>query len=359
MIAGWLLFILAFIGHASPQEDLAIQYVVLDGNVLAVPNHGELNLGWFPKSISFRFGSADSNAPPPVRIRAKLDGFENQWRHGTGFMFLAVRFLNAAGEDIGQINFPVAGESAGWTGALEDSSFTHRRETVTVPTNAASAWIVISSAGPPQTVGIYAVANLSMSQYFSNTVPTVLIKPAFESQANGDAEDTPDGWIQDGIRLRMARIVDIGQDPPIKALAIEDDDPDAHAEWHTTKESEPSVRPGARLVIEWNEMYSIGEAGWSSVLYPELPAGHYRFQAVGLGLLGAPDGTDASVTVFVPQPFWRESWFWTAIAMVNPGAHRGVCALCGLDKNAEGNGFVTKPTRIGTRATAHCPGHPR
>ncbi|MEI9960387.1 MAG: hypothetical protein WDM76_04425 [Limisphaerales bacterium] len=84
-------------------------------------------------------------------------------------MALTVRFYNGAGDQISQSIYRINGESTGWTGSLRTSSLTHRRETLIVPPQATRLLVVISSAGPPDTVGIYVVANLVVSK--SSAIP--------------------------------------------------------------------------------------------------------------------------------------------------------------------------------------------
>jgi signal transduction histidine kinase len=120
------------------------------------------------------------------------------------------------------------------------------------------------------------------------------------------------GWIRDGTRPSMAKIVKFGQDPQTKAFAILDEDRTSHGEWHNIFESAPVVTPGDNLVVEWNEMYSVGSGTFHEAVYPELPAGRYTFRVRGLNVMGKLTGVEASVAVFVPQPFWKTSWFWSA-----------------------------------------------
>ena len=72
----------------------------------------------------------------------------------------------------------------------------------------------------------------------------------------------------------MSKIVEIGQNPKGKALAIIDDSPLDHAEWHNTKESAAaSMRPLNSLLLEWEEMFSMGVSDNRYVAYGErLPA---------------------------------------------------------------------------------------
>jgi len=300
-----------YLGASENTNQLMIDSVVVGDNSLTPPIAGTVNLGPFPKDISFRFDFSDTNARADVRLRGKLEGFESEWHIGGGDMFLAIRFFNAAGNQTDQKSFPVLGESAGWDGSLNTSPLTHRRETIVVPQDAALAWVVISSAGPPSTLGIYVVANLVMTETSDSSPPQILLESPFDHPIPFDKDGMP-YWQRDGTHMGMAKVVQIGEEPSIKAFAIEDEDPLAHAEWHNVKETSPRVHPGNRLVIEWNEMYSIGVSDLRSVLYPDLPAGNYSFHLVGVDLMGRPNGMDTSLRIFVPQPFWYRPWFWGA-----------------------------------------------
>jgi len=108
----------------------------------------------------------------------------------------------------------------------------------------------------------------------------------------------------------MAKIVEIGRNPSTKALAIVDEDPFGHADWDSPKTSAPRVSPGEQLLLEWNEVYSMGMATDWSAMYRKLPEGTFRFCVAELTTLGQPTGAQASLRVRVPLPFWRTAWFW-------------------------------------------------
>jgi signal transduction histidine kinase len=239
-----------------------------------------------------------------------LEGYENVWHEAKSVMAVNVRFYNHSGDQISQNNYPVNGESTGWTGSLKSSSLTHRRETLIVPPHASRLLVEISSAGPPDTVGIYVVANLVVFKSSGNLGNVILLQSPFEND-HGD-HDPPAGWIRDGMQRSMAKIVEFGQDPQTKAFAVLDEDPTSHGEWHNIFESGPVVVPGDNLVVEWNEMYSMGSGTMHEAIYPGLPAGHYTLRVRGLDVMGMPTGAEASVAVFVAQPFWKTSWFWGA-----------------------------------------------
>jgi signal transduction histidine kinase len=118
----------------------------------------------------------------------------------------------------------------------------------------------------------------------------------------------------------MAKIVEIGQYPKSKALAIVDDDRFAHAEWHNTKQSAPSVSPNDRLVVEWNEMFSIGDSAHHSAEYNLLAPGRYRFRVEETTVFGKPTGVEATLAVRVPVPVWQMAWFQALLAAMAVGA---------------------------------------
>jgi signal transduction histidine kinase len=215
---------------------------------------------------------------------------------------------------IGLTNFFVSGDSLGWRGDLQGSSLTHRRETVVVPPLASKLWVVISSAGPPATVGIYVVDGLIVSSLSSSNEQEVLLRSPFERPQRFDVTDQNlDGWLRDGTHPSMARVVGIGHGAMTRAFAILDDDPTGHAEWHNTVDSAPRIVAGERLVVEWNEMFSMGVADILVANYESLPPGDFVFRVADMTIMGMPNGVETSVAVIVPQPFWRKSYFWGAV----------------------------------------------
>ena len=291
-----------------------IHSVTVDGRPVALRHGMEVNLGAFPNNIVFDFGMNTNIRETPIRIRSRLDGYEDEWKVSNGQMFLDIRFFSASGDQVSHTLFPVGGESAGWNGSLKTSPLTHRRETVVVPPQASQVWVLISSAGPPATLGVYVVANLVVSKQLSNAPPIVLMQPLLDHPPGvATNQQLVPGWTHDGTHSSMAKIVNIGQDSQTRAFAIVDNDIGAHAEWRNQKEVGPAVSPGDRLVVEWNEMYSIGIGDYHAIRYPNLPAGDYRFRVIGVDTMGKPTGAEASWAVIVPQPFWRATWFWIVI----------------------------------------------
>jgi signal transduction histidine kinase len=298
-----------------PAKDaLEIRSVIVQGKTLR-PNPGrELSLGTSPENVTFTFGPVPPDRTP-MRLHYKLDGYDTVWHEGGGEMYFGIRFLDDAGDQVELKSFKVSGDSTGWKGTLESSTLTHRRETAVVPPRATQLQAIISSAGPPSTVGIYVVDDLVVSKLGgSNQASKVLTQDPF----NGSTDDNrdPQGWVRDGIRPRMAQIIELGGAPKTKAFAILDDDPFGHAEWHQFKGSLPRVTAGDSLILEWNELFSMGVGDIREAHYGKLPAGKYKFWVEETSPIGGPAEAEASLAVLVAVPFWQMPWFWVTLTAV-------------------------------------------
>jgi signal transduction histidine kinase len=253
----------------------------------------------------------------PLRFHCQLDGYEQRWHERTVLMRMVIRFIDANQREIAEQVFAVMGESQGWTGSLKDSPWLHRKEIVTVPADAVRFWVVISSAGPPEAVGIFAVRNLvaRSSRGGTNGVRMIPpVEPAAGETAVEAAKSSPEGWFRGGLRPANARFLRYGPGSEV-ALAILDDYPKGHADWNTAKVQGPELTPGEKLTFEWEEVYSIGAADYGKVEYTNLPAGLYRFRMEALDLMGNPTGHDFSQLVTVPVAAWKAPWFWVAVVL--------------------------------------------
>jgi signal transduction histidine kinase len=294
---------------------LEIRSVSVDSNSVVVKQGSETTLPPFFKSLVFGFGPSSRAALGSTRLRYKLDGFDSNWRETGGGMTFTVRFYDAAGDQISQKVFEVTGESPGWRGM--NSPLTHRRESLPAPEKASRVLVVISSAGPPAAVGIYVVDGLEVSRLKTNGAPEVILRFPFDRQRYEEYNGRLlEGWMRDGMHPSMARIVELTGTPPTRAFAVLDDDPTGHAEWHNTIDRAPAVAPGDSLVIEWNEMFSVGMGNTRLAHYDSIPAGKYKFRVAEVSAVGEPTGAEATLAVVVPLPFWNSLWFQaTAVAL--------------------------------------------
>ena len=297
-------------------KKLVISSVQVNDKVIAMREGQALKLGANAQDVVFRFGAATNSDWAPGRLRYKLDGYENAWRESGGQMNFTVRFYNRTGDQVSQKVFTVEGDSAGWNGSIQNSSLTHRRETVKVPPNGSRLMVVISSAGPPETEGVYVVANLTVSETVSNTfsAPVLIGSPLDQQGEMSNPERAPAGWARDGTHPSMAKIINIGRDPVVRAFAVLDDDPISHAEWRNSLSTAPKVTAGAKLVLEWNEMYSMGAGNGGTATYRSLAPGNYDFRVQEVNIYGMPTGIETSLKLVVTPPFWRNTWFWSIVS---------------------------------------------
>jgi signal transduction histidine kinase len=290
---------------------LEIRSLSVNGQPTPIRDGSKLRLETAPRNVIFGFG-ANSNATRILRTRYRLDGFEENWRQVSGDMSVAVRFTDTNLDQVNESTFHIVGETEGWTGNLDNSPFVHRRETLIVPPGAKSLWIAISSAGPPNTVGVYAITNLVLTRLpVSNEPPVVLMR--WSTEARGElvaSEWAPTDWVRSGLRAGMAKTALVGPNHACRALMLLDDDPTAHGEWTSRKEAGPAVTPGDRLELAWDGASSIGLAGPANVTYAELPAGFYRFRVNELSLFGTPSDAETSLAFEVPLAYWKTPWFW-------------------------------------------------
>lgn len=290
-----------------------IRGLVVDGKRMPMPGTAKLRLDRQPRTVVFEFGPTTNRPHLPARFRFRLDGYEDQWRESQADMRLYLRFLDGNGDQVGEAKFSVAGQSAGWTGDPPTATFTRRRETIVVPPDARSFWVVMTSAGPPAALGTYAITDLVIKSESASQV-AVSLNEAFATAGPLAAGGAPAGWMRDGLRPSMAKLFEVAAPRHVPGLVIVDDDPSGHAEWHTIKERAIPVTAGERLLLEWNEAYSFGLAGAVAIQYVDLPAGYYRFRLNELSVMGVPSDRETSLAFEVPLAFWQTPWFWVSVA---------------------------------------------
>lgn len=253
--------------------------------------------------------------PKSPRARFKLEGLDHDYRERTDEMNFIVRFLNKKGDQILQQYFPATGQSAGWKGSVEKSDFISRHETVTVPPDAEYLAVAISSSGPADAVGIFAVSEVTVTSTATDKNPTGRFLA--DSRLPGSDESL---WIKSGTHPSMARSIhDDKADGVSPVYYIVDDDTTAHADWATGIDALPRVVPGQLLDVRWQEAYSIGMAGAFSVSYERLSPGDYRFVVEDVSLAGLPLGNVIAMRIDVPRPYWQKWEFWLACVSATVG----------------------------------------
>jgi signal transduction histidine kinase len=305
---------------ATPSE-IGVLSLTVDGKAVTYSSNQPVRLSPFPGSVDFNYGSIQhrgKQASEPMRVRYKLEGMDAEWQEMTGasgLMRLSVGFLDQNGNEVKHVDYEARGQSAGWDGRFETSPLHHRREQVVVPLDASSIWVVITSAGAPGVLGAFFVGNLTVKAFdATNGLSRELLSMKFNPSSQ-----SPVGWRRDGLRLNMAKVVQAGQEKMNWGLTIVDDDPNGHAQWNSLKPQGPKVTPLELLVLEWDEMFSIGMATPATASYKNLEPGFYRFSLDQLSIMGVPTGEEASIGFEVLTPYWRTPWFWVSITLLSAG----------------------------------------
>ena len=250
--------------------------------------------------------------PQSLSVRYKLEGLDEDWKQRVDTIFLRVVFFNQKGDPIQMNPFPASGRSAGWGKTTEDSEFTLRVEKVTVPRDAGSMSLAMTTAGPASLIGIYAIKDLRVSAMGESefTTKVLMSDSGFLEKPNAD-------WKKSGTHPSMASILERqNQTDSSPILQIVDDDINAHADWTTGIRIPPDVANRGTLEISWKEAYNTGLGDNFTAVYERLPAGKYRFVVEDLSLLGGAPQSGVSISLVVPQVFWKSFWFWGAATLV-------------------------------------------
>jgi signal transduction histidine kinase len=250
--------------------------------------------------------------PQSLSVRYKLEGLDEDWKQRVDTIFLRVVFFNQKGDPIQMNPFPASGRSAGWGKTTEDSEFTLRVENVTVPRHAVYMSLAMTTAGPASLIGIYAIKDLRVSAMGESEFTTKVLM-----SAGGFLEKPNAEWKKSGTHPSMASMLEHqNQTDSSPILQIVDDDINAHADWTTGIKIPPDVANHGTLEISWKEAYNTGLGDNFTAVYERLPAGKYRFVVEDLSLLGKPLQSRVSVSIIVPQVFWKSFWFWGAATLV-------------------------------------------
>lgn len=303
---------------ASAESPFSVTKIEADGVRLPLPASPSeaVALHTNIRALDLTFAPEHRKEPPPIRIRYQLMGFDSQWRDPVSAMRFAIRFNDAAGNTISGEEFDAHGESEGWTGTLETSRFTERSEVLEVPQGTARLQVLLSSAGPHQAMGVYALDDLVMTlvPLDSTSAPQRIPMIPDEGAMMGTSAGTPVGWARHGTSLGIAQIEPRAGKSPL--IVIRDDRADAFGGWLTTGNKTIPIQGIAKIIIHWREAYSIGLGGTAHVSYPYLPVGDYRMRLQAFTIDGRPHGTESAMRVVVVPPFYDTRAFALSLAVL-------------------------------------------
>ena len=297
---------------APADTSVSVGQIAADGVQLPLPVSvdGAARVRAHTRMLDIDFAPRSAQAAPPLRYRFQLEGLDADWRDPIGVMRFAVRFNDTKGNAVSGEEFDAHGESPGWTGTPASSRFIQRRESLEVPAGASRLQAWLSSAGPHQTMGVYALDDLAVTlipRDESQSPRRFEVIPSEGSLMNQPA-GTPAGWARHGTSLGIAQIAPRDGKAPL--IIMRDDRPDAFGGWLTTTEKSAPLDGIARVVIEWKEAYSIGWGGSARQSYPYLPAGEYRMRLQPLTVEGRPAGDVTNTRIVVVPPFYETKTFW-------------------------------------------------
>lgn len=179
-------------------------------------------------------------------------------------MRVSVLFLNGAGGIVGQSHFVTTGTtSAGWVSTVEDSTFTKRNASVSVPLGAVKMRCSLVSGGSGSVTGIMLIDDFSVARA---AVPNLLfgnfwINPSFEQGTNLDLKTgSPENWFRGGNRTNFCQVTTNNFSSASHALALIDNTAgDFYGEWYADVALSGNASPGDTLNLQWFEMYSLTE----------------------------------------------------------------------------------------------------
>jgi signal transduction histidine kinase len=298
-----------------------VEYPVVpqDGGRVKLPRMAATEFALAPVRVPLRdlplsvtFGAMETAAKKPVRIRYRLEGWDERWRDMEGMMWLVLRFLDERGVAISSASFIRQGESAGWRGEVARSAFHATTDYAVAPPRTRRVQLLLVSGGTPRTTGVWVVRRLKLSlvpQENSPEAGTTLLDVAALSGAQLDSpRGVPDDWTRDGTSLETPQLLSAGS-PARPMLALVDSDPTNTGGWLARARNVVPVEPGSALRLDSEEFYSIGRGGEFTETYPNLRAQNYTFLVHEVDPFGRETGAGVRLPIVIVPPVTQTFWF--------------------------------------------------
>lgn len=274
-------------------------------------------LSLLPREFPLQIGltTAPPGMPQVVRLRTRLEGWENDLQDHDSQMYLMLRFLDRDNRPVGSAAFIRKGESPGWGGLPENSRWHRHADETVVPERASRLRILMVSGGVPRTTGFWTIRRLQLTALTPGpdaAAGTELYKlEHLRGSGLESARGNPHGWVRDGTGLNIPRLYAHaeGNEAPEPLLALVDVEPDNTGGWLMNLDAIAPVLPGQRLRLESDEMYSIGRGHDAALSFRMLPVGNYVFRAWATDELGRPTGPSLRLPIEVRPPFYATPWF--------------------------------------------------
>ena len=325
---GWRLVLylalLTAAGAAPAESPLVVDELTVDGKhqmLPAVANHGPNRLRLPPGAHQLVFGyGPPGDAASLLRLRYRLEGVETGWSEAGGEMRLSLMVFNAAGEVLSYFEFPMRGDSAGWSNSVAQSRFTVRQESFRLPPGSEMLRVIFNSgiwdtrdgASHP-TVGLGVIDECRLMMKDPNgTRRNLWPNPDFEEGEDLERPTgCPRGWTRGGMVQNIAQVLTLPPGGRGHALALVDDNSRSGGEWHCDIVLTNLDPAGTGVEFEWKELYTVGGAGGHVTDYHYVPPGDYVFRVKAVTPTGEPTGIEASLAFSIPEFFWKTTPFLT------------------------------------------------
>jgi hypothetical protein len=254
--------------------------------------------------LTFHIAPNPQVAAEPIRVRYRLEGWDDDWQDLEGIMFLALRFLDANGRRISSVSLPRKGSSAGWIGDPRTSPFRTMAESVVVPPRARRLQIYLVSGGDRRTTGIWLVKGLRLFVAADSGDPARLLLDEHlqEGIDLGQPEGALPNWRREGTNSHTPQIYTLPAPAETHTLALIDTDVLNSGSWAAWDRNIVDVEPGQTLRIEADEAFSIGRGGDHACSYHKLAAGRYVFRVIPTDEYGRQNGVGMQLPLVVVPP---------------------------------------------------------
>jgi signal transduction histidine kinase len=328
--------LMAFLLTRTAPADVRVTEVVVDNQPLELRASSAypasqtqlLKLSASSRSVSFHFTESNPQGEPSVRLRYKLEGYDETWRDLPVQMRVVVQFQDGESRSVGGTEFSMRGESPGWRGTIESSDFHFRRERVPVPPRATKAHIYFLSHGGESGICQIAIDPVRvLLETPGAPEPRVWDLRIIGGINLSDPMGSPANWRRDASsRPELARLAIRPIPTPHPVLVLDDDDPLHFANWSSTPQKDIQVSPGDLLTLEWETAHSIGRSGPGHVEYERMNPGRYWFRVAAAKPNGELTGQEVTLPVVVVAPWHRRPEYWSillaSVAAAGFGVHQ-------------------------------------
>ncbi|MEI6645634.1 MAG: sensor histidine kinase [bacterium] len=262
------------------------------------------------RELTFRFAEEPFIGAPAARLRYKLEGIDKGWHDLPQTMRILLHFYDKKHQLIVQTEFPLEGETPGWTGSPQTADYVLRRNQVVVPERADSVKIAFVSHGGVVAVGIVCVDAIKVQvERLGEKIAIHDLSIIQVTDATRPADkETNQNWMREGSRLDIARMDTRLRPVPHPVLVLDDDDAVNYGNWSLAAAF--PICPGDRLTVECLIAYSIGSSGPGEAHYTSLNSGNYTFRVAAFRSNGEATGVECAWPVVVTPALYRRSEFW-------------------------------------------------